>query len=340
MLFATQAKADNFIKFNSKDIAAHSHKVPSRSYYCSFCCGWHVTSIDDENVARQRDERDAKVWEVIKARNKKTTVVSDVQTAKPPKRKKLPATTEGYHIQRMIIEIDTLNINIINAMLCIDYAAAENLINDARLLYEATLAQSAEYGIYCTIIDKRGDKINTLEADLRLLKSLVGNPEKRQEYLDSADRGKNKNRLPTLVQSLHSMELLESLFVIAQDAAEKKEKEKVTELCAEIEHLLKHGVKAIGVHQRGVYRKRMAELIRQSNQSADNTYKDLVLSAIEHIEQAYKALQSSDFANIEKHLSKAEDIMPDTNDENIRLLTNQISKLRSEADRRKHEDNT
>ena len=106
MLFATQAKAENFIKFNSEDIAAHSSKVPSRSYYCSFCCGWHVTSIDDDNLARQRDERDAKVWEVIKRKVKKQAKVSETHASIPPKCKKLPATTEGYHINRMILNID------------------------------------------------------------------------------------------------------------------------------------------------------------------------------------------------------------------------------------------
>ena len=59
--------------------------------------------------------------------------------------------------------------------------------------------------------------------------------------------------------------------------------------------------------------------------------------AIEHIEEAYGALQASDFASLENHLSNAEDILPEADDENIRLLTNQISKLRSEAERKKME---
>lgn len=336
MLFATQAKADNFIKFNSEDIAAHSSKVPSRSYYCSFCCGWHVTSIDDDNLAKQRDERDAKVWEAIKTKVKKQAVVAESQTAITPKRKKLPATTDGYHIKRMILDIDSLSLKIINAMLRTDYEAAENLINDARILYEEVLAKSAEYGIDCTIIDKRGDKLSTLEEDLCFVKSLIGNPDARKEYLDNAERGKNKNRLPIFVESLHCMELIESLFVVAAEAAEIKDKEKVTELCAEIEHHLKHGVKALGVHKRGLYRQRMNELLRRCGQSAkeqaDSLYRDLVVSVIEHIEQAYNALQSSDFISLEDHLSKAEDIMSEADDENIRLLISQISKLRSEAE--------
>lgn len=341
MLFATQAKADNFIKFNSEDIAAHSSKVPSRSYYCSFCCGWHVTSIDDDNLAKERDERDAMVWEAIKTKVKKQAAVSESQTAIIPKRKKLPATTEGYHIKRMLLDTDSLSLKIINAMLRTDYEAAENLINDAKILYEEVLAKSAEYGIDCTIIDKRGDKLSALEEDLCFVKSLIGNPDARQEYLDNAERGKNKNRRPIFVESLHCLELIESLFVVAVEAAEIKDREKVTELCAEIEHYLKHGVKALGVHKRSLYRQRMNELLKRSEQSAeeqaDSLYRVLVISVIKHVEQAYGALQSSDFVSFEKHLSKAEDIMPEAYDENIRLLSSQIAKLRSEAESKKRE---
>ena len=61
MLFETQAKADNFIKFNRDEIASLSGKVPSRSYYCSFCCAWHVTSVDNEGEAVANDIRDKKL---------------------------------------------------------------------------------------------------------------------------------------------------------------------------------------------------------------------------------------------------------------------------------------
>lgn len=44
MLFETQAKADNFIKFNKDEILEDHGRAPVRSYYCSFCNGYHVTS--------------------------------------------------------------------------------------------------------------------------------------------------------------------------------------------------------------------------------------------------------------------------------------------------------
>ena len=44
MVFETEAKANNFIKFNKDDIQKQSGYSPQRSYYCSFCDGFHLTS--------------------------------------------------------------------------------------------------------------------------------------------------------------------------------------------------------------------------------------------------------------------------------------------------------
>lgn len=41
MLFETERKANDFIKWNAKDIQSNGDKL--RSYYCSACCGWHIS---------------------------------------------------------------------------------------------------------------------------------------------------------------------------------------------------------------------------------------------------------------------------------------------------------
>jgi hypothetical protein len=48
MLFESEKKAENFIKFNKEEIKAESGYSPERSYYCLFCCGWHITSIKEK----------------------------------------------------------------------------------------------------------------------------------------------------------------------------------------------------------------------------------------------------------------------------------------------------
>lgn len=47
MLFQAESQAENFIKFNTKNMEEQGRKVPVRSYYCNMCGGWHVTSNPD-----------------------------------------------------------------------------------------------------------------------------------------------------------------------------------------------------------------------------------------------------------------------------------------------------
>lgn len=42
MLFETERKANDFIKWNGDDIV---HTGTLRSYYCPSCCGWHITHM-------------------------------------------------------------------------------------------------------------------------------------------------------------------------------------------------------------------------------------------------------------------------------------------------------
>lgn len=56
MLFETEKKANNFIKFNKEEIEMESGVAPQRSYFCLFCGGWHITSIK-ENIGMSRNEK-------------------------------------------------------------------------------------------------------------------------------------------------------------------------------------------------------------------------------------------------------------------------------------------
>lgn len=49
ILFESENKANNFIKFNASEIP-HGDKL--RSYYCPACCGWHVSSHQYNGVNR------------------------------------------------------------------------------------------------------------------------------------------------------------------------------------------------------------------------------------------------------------------------------------------------
>lgn len=75
MLFETEKKADNFIKFNKEEIEAESGYAPQRSYYCLFCGGWHLTSIKDK-IGLSKKEQILKQKRLDKEKSKVTKLLS------------------------------------------------------------------------------------------------------------------------------------------------------------------------------------------------------------------------------------------------------------------------
>lgn len=116
MLFESESKANNFIKFNKDEIAVQSDKVPCRSYYCSFCCGWHVTSADEERV-KYIEEKDRKIWEHIYSKRKK-------------KKNKL-SQFSNKEMSSILEEIFSLLVRCENSILTANLSEAQKLFNDA-----------------------------------------------------------------------------------------------------------------------------------------------------------------------------------------------------------------
>lgn len=61
LLFESKSKAENFIRYNADEIGDESKtgKKPVRSYYCTACGGWHVTSREKLAVRQQEDAKEA-----------------------------------------------------------------------------------------------------------------------------------------------------------------------------------------------------------------------------------------------------------------------------------------
>ena len=56
IVFSEKNKADNFIKFNSASILEENGYAPIRSYYCTLCGGWHVTSLEENHLKQTGKE--------------------------------------------------------------------------------------------------------------------------------------------------------------------------------------------------------------------------------------------------------------------------------------------
>ena len=63
MLFESEEKANSFIRFNSAEIMELNGKAPTRSYYCHFCGGWHITSVLSEQKGLEMDRLDQDKFE-------------------------------------------------------------------------------------------------------------------------------------------------------------------------------------------------------------------------------------------------------------------------------------
>lgn len=74
ILFETQKKADNFIKFNHDEILEETGKSPTRSYYCKWCGGYHVTSNTSEEIGENLDRRDQQEVSRFDEKLKETTL--------------------------------------------------------------------------------------------------------------------------------------------------------------------------------------------------------------------------------------------------------------------------
>lgn len=68
MLFETEKKAQNFIKFNGQDILRDGQTIDQiRVYYCPSCCGYHITSKPFKESYNHNTERLLKEYKQSKA---------------------------------------------------------------------------------------------------------------------------------------------------------------------------------------------------------------------------------------------------------------------------------
>ncbi len=93
MLFETEKKAENFMKFNKEQIEEESGYSPQRSYYCLFCGGWHLTSMSEyigiskkEQLFEQYKQEKNKAIKIV---NEEETIIKKNSNAENQERRKI-----------------------------------------------------------------------------------------------------------------------------------------------------------------------------------------------------------------------------------------------------------
>ena len=118
MLFESESQAENFIKFNREEMEEFGGKAPVRSYYCSLCGGWHVTSNPNvEYFESHRSYAERKVDEIMEEKTLKASSYVDSAykkgeafTENGQHEDAVRASLDGFHkYRRDISRKDTAN---------------------------------------------------------------------------------------------------------------------------------------------------------------------------------------------------------------------------------------
>lgn len=318
MLFVSQTKADNFIKFNRDEIASSSEKVPIRSYYCSFCCGWHVTSVEAEDKAIANDKRDEYTWQQIISR----------------RRKKLPLTAEGQKLSEMLVETQSLIQKCQRQLLLTNLGEALKLMKDLVLEFSIIEDRVRRLKIDSPRIDRQRVKIKALQTVFDIIEDFDIDNETRLEYLSRDSDSLNE-------LALHYFEnkvFVENIrFQIAElentpcDIDSNEYKHKCDVIASSINSYTGKGLSAI----KKEFNEKLNELrsnMPQKHESRNITtdYHSIYLSVIELLEAAHIAITESDYNRCNNLIKTAECLMPDSSDDISQVLWTQIQSLKNQ----------
>jgi hypothetical protein len=107
MLFESEKKAETFIKFNSGEIEEEAGYKPERSYFCTYCGGWHVTSQKGDLDIKSRTE---KILDLYGQEQEKQAQAQAEQTIiRTEKRKELKKSLEKVEKYISILELSENN---------------------------------------------------------------------------------------------------------------------------------------------------------------------------------------------------------------------------------------
>ena len=318
MLFETQTKADNFIKFNRDEIASSSDKVPSRSYYCSFCCGWHVTSVEDEGKAEANDKRDEHTWnQIISLR-----------------RKKMPMTEEGQKLSEMLVVTQSLIQRCQRQLFLTNLGGALELLKELVLEFSIIEDRARRLKIDATRIERQRVKIKALQTVFDIIDEYDIDSETRQEYLKCDSESSNKVA-KKYFQNKEFVEYIKYQISELEGDLSNITPEECNNRCNIITSAIntyegkglsvakKEFQEKINKIQRGIP-KETKEATIQKNTTNHNTY----LSIIDLLEQAHSSITESDFCRCENLIKTAECLMPNSSDEISKVLWSQIQSLK------------
>ncbi len=280
MLFEQQSQADNFIRFNSRQILEEAGHCPERSYYCVNCGGWHITSIASSQVAERLDRRD---------------------------QERIQALCGGSFNTTRRQKVEELREKALDLRAQIDALLSEgklDRINDILPGYKEVEKQ-------CNVLLRRGPytpKTKLLSTLLDYIKDALLQPaESRQSFIDRIpDKGMVKDVF-RVVANVINREQLEQVFVQIQEIEEFKDVSELQELEACCRKLIDRFKGQHVSKVKKAYKARLADIIAAStsrlSQSVESKTDDVEPQSIERNDtnyQIYSETLMSVISNIER----------------------------------------
>ena len=316
MLFESEEKARNFIKFNAGEISERSRHVPVRGYYCQFCGGWHVTSADESN-ASDKEKQDAQLWEsmrlerqgsVAQAKNTDDRSLKYMVEVIGWKRRKSVPTAEQLELRRLGQRLGDLHGQVMSAMKSVEYARAEALINESRETCSKLKQRVDEYGDGQQMYDKAFRNMQDDMDLLNVIKGLINDKDARRKYLDSLSGRVQNKFIKRIVHNLSAMELIDEQCGLATALIQNGEYDAAKEIVRNI-RVYKSGIRGAKVASKKADRK-LLDVMELFPKESKHERQNQFIAVIEHLEQAHAAYRMDDYLVCVEHVEEAKRLMP------------------------------
>ena len=329
MLFETQSKADNFIRYNSEGILEENGKAPVRSYYCEICGGYHVTSNPSSEVGERLNQRDRQLIQNIAAYRK------DIEEVKA-----LSAS-----LSKRLVHI--------KALLFIGHVdEAEDLLEICNLDIEEISSHQLRGSGKLTALRGRVDKMYQL---LATIKDVLGKTEEEQSYYTSNPTlEKDEHTLGIIITNVRAVREIDALLMENNSSLEDGNTDGVSDKLSRCRELLgtiqRAGKKEVTAKYNALFDEQQRQLKqlmtgKQSvsfqqekvKRSATDTnrvpqyinqkeYKAIILALIERLETIQKSYNDGDYDSCETNLEIAYYMLDElhVDDSNTALIKQQL----------------
>ena len=311
MLFETQAKADNFIRYNSEGILEENGKAPVRSYYCEMCGGYHVTSNPSAEVGERLNQRDRQLIHNITAYQKEIKEVKALRALLSKRLERIKALLFFGQVDEAEDLLDICNLDI-------EEISSHPLRGTGKL----------------TTLRGRVDKMYKLMASV---KDLLGKTEEEQaNYISNPTLEKDDYTLGIIISNVRTIREIDALLNENESSLANSNTDDVSERLVRCRELLaniqRDGKKEVTAKYNTLFDEQQRKLrITTDNKKAPQyfnkkEYKSAILSLIERLEIIQKTFNDGDYDTCETALEIAYYMLDEiqANDDNTTLIKRQL----------------